>query len=199
MNITWKDILLMGLGAIITLLATFKLIDLMLLKDKDIETAVVAFIGTIIGGVLSGAITLIGVNKTIQENRRIDNKEKYLIANYIFTELLPELTQMNNKIKSLNQLDLSNSIEEVKVQSERLMSTAKFMKEESKKIDLLIYREVKNIEYNADNIISFIKTTEHNYDLTDREIYLKLMFYRNEIAKSDEQLFKLVNKIKHSK
>lgn len=167
-------------------------------KSEILDTTLAAGFLGFIGAIIGGLITLVGVKRTIQENRKINNQEKYLIANYIFIELLPELTQMNNKIKSITQLNLSTDIVEIKEQSVSLKNTAKFMKEESKKIDLFIHREVKNIEYNAINIIEFINSTEENPDITDREIYEQLMYYRNELAKSDQELFEIVNRIKHS-
>ncbi|KUF37432.1 hypothetical protein [Lysinibacillus sp. F5] len=98
MNITWKDLTIIGLGAIIILLATFKLIDFMYIKDKDIEVAVVGFIGTIIGGTLSGAITLIGVTRTIEHNQSIENRKRIKEEIMFLFPLLREIEQIRENL-----------------------------------------------------------------------------------------------------
>lgn len=102
MKLTWKDLIIIGLGAIIILLATFKLIDFMYIKDKDIEVAVVGFIGTIIGGTLSGAITLLGVNKTLHEQRRKEEIRSLELKYYALQEYILELEEIRTEIGKLN-------------------------------------------------------------------------------------------------
>ncbi|QSB09677.1 hypothetical protein JTI58_22305 [Lysinibacillus fusiformis] len=152
------------------------------------------FIGALIGGAISGGITLIGVKQTIQENKRTDNHKKHLIANYIFTELLSKINEVNSRIKSL-PCDWDTNIDEIAQFSKELTETALVMKEEAVKIDILIYREVKSVEYNAENIYkTIIKALP---GITDQQIMEELMRYRRQLSIADVNLEKIKNTIRH--
>jgi hypothetical protein len=86
-NITAGLTILIGIFTVLTI--WLLLIDLWLTEDENkiILLTAITFIGTILGGVLSGAITLIGVNKTISENRRKD-----------------EIDSLGDKLKSLSYI-----------------------------------------------------------------------------------------------
>src|SRR5690606_27134601 len=72
-----------------------------LIKNYIGEKYLVAFIG-FSGSILGGFLTLIGVKWTLDEQKRKENKKRYEKANFVFSELLPDLIAVYNSIKSLN-------------------------------------------------------------------------------------------------
>ncbi|MGG0666747.1 hypothetical protein ABE042_21965 [Viridibacillus arvi] len=191
MNITWKDLLIIGLGAIIGLLATFKLIDLMILDDKNIEVAVVGFLGTISGGVLSGAITLIGVKITIdyyKENdvkqsekqkksidlaaKLNDAKERDRIRlNYLLNKN-EEITQLVIEIKD-NLIVYFNTLSRYVEYQEKSCKTKLEINENIALDSTHIYRDyIKSLEYKFSNQVEY-KNKTLDKDTETRTLIIK--------------------------
>ncbi|RIJ64076.1 hypothetical protein [Rummeliibacillus sp. POC4] len=147
MKLNLKDILLIILIAIIGMLATFKIVDLMFLKDKNNEIAVIGFLGTIISGVLSGAITLIGVKMTIEDNRRKEQMEKISIH----LEELEEINGIITKILSQTYKHFDNKVN-LRVVATNLYNEIKDYKLllKSISIDYEIYLTIRDIREYAE-------------------------------------------------
>ena len=161
MNDRWKDIfIIITLGAL-AVLSTITIIELFLVKTLRFdETITIGFIGAILGGTLSGAITLIGVNKTIQENRRKDNDEtlprKIVNANHFIGQASSVLltTQFNldaMKGKYLKNEDLSkfNAVDAIEAHSRIREKIHEF-------VDNAINDSALNVSYEVyENVIIF--------------------------------------------
>ncbi|WP_150284740.1 hypothetical protein [Rummeliibacillus sp. TYF-LIM-RU47] len=74
-----KDDVIAGLIVIVgilTLLLTWILISQHFIKENDTFIAGISLVGAILGGVISGGLTLIGVKMTISENNKYDEIKK---------------------------------------------------------------------------------------------------------------------------
>ncbi len=201
MNLTWKDLVVLGLGAIVVLLAAFKLIDLMYLKDKNIEVAVVGFVGTIIGGVLSGAITLIGVKLTIQENRRKDMDEtlprKIVNANHFMGQAsdILRITKFNLdamkgkyvKLEDLSKLNIDDIIEaHNRIREKILEFLDNAINDSALNVSFEVYEKVINFSNEFEEINNAINEVESEY-------YFNCLIGREDEKQTMEELIDFAN------
>lgn len=179
MKLNWKDLFFISLVAIVGMLATFKIVDLMFLKDKNNEIAVVGFLGTIISGVLSGAITLIGVRMTIEDNRRKEQMEKITIH----LDGLEEIVGIITKILSQTYKHFDDEVN-LRAVATNLYNEIKDNKLLIKSIciDYEIYLTIRDIrEYAKFYMLKGINSTEND----DNDGYQKII----------ESLYKSILKI----
>jgi hypothetical protein len=176
---------------VIDLIIFYAILDLLKVFEKEIIAALIGFIGSVIGGLL----TLIGVKWTLDSQQRKERLEKYEKANFVFTELLPKLTEVYNNIKSLNPSNWAVMIDKVVENSKALEKNAADLSIESMHIDIEFYRAVKSIEYYAGVIWDSIEN--YSEGKTDQEILRDISPYYQGLAKADNKLLEIVNEIKH--
>lgn len=161
--------------------------------EKEITAAMIAFLGSILGGFL----TLIGVRWTLDEHRRKEKEEEYKKAEYIFIELLSPMTEVINAFDALDFRNWSNKLIGLKKRAEKLESVASDFLKDAWTIDIEFYREIKNIEFYA----KAIKTKQINVMVIDDNSFEKaknaLSGDCKGIAKADMNLQKMVSKKKN--
>lgn len=85
MSDKWKDIFIIITLGIMAVLAGITLVDFLLVKTFKLDEAItIGFIGAILGGTISGGLTLGGVSMTIKHEKREKFLENYpkFISNY---------------------------------------------------------------------------------------------------------------------
>ncbi|RHW43460.1 hypothetical protein D1B31_02020 [Neobacillus notoginsengisoli] len=184
----WLILFITGIYSFIIIFLLFKV-----LVDKDYLIGLIGASGSIIGG----ALTLIGVKWTLNEQKRALAQEKYEKANFVFTELLPALTGVYNSVKSLNPFNWNEGINLVEKNAKKLEELATELSIEAKHIGINFYREVKSVEYYA--AVIWEEARKNDAGKTDDEKMKNLMIYYNGLAKADNNLLQLVYDSKHQK
>lgn len=192
---TLNNILYISLG--ITSFAAFLVAIVIFYKaglwEPTIAAGFIGFTGAVIGGI----ITLMGVNKTIQENRKIYNQEKYERADYVFTELLQYLIDIDNKINGLNPAsDWNKQIDEILTSATKLKATVDKVLTDAKLVNMKFYKQVKSVEYFANRIIDY--ESDILPGRTDNQVRDLLMSFRYGINDANNKLFSFSKEIEHS-
>ncbi|WP_347320850.1 hypothetical protein [Rossellomorea sp. RS05] len=159
----------------------FELNELML-------TAIIAFIGAIIGGLISGLLTLSGVNLTLRQQQAERLEEKYNIYNLIFSELLHKNIRLQTSIKSLNEMDFNNVIQDVYKSAEVLSGVSKQLVSQASTVNPEILSIIKSTIWVAEQIMGYIEhAAENSYEARVIISTLTKEHY-NKVAKNDVDL-----------
>jgi hypothetical protein len=175
---------------VVDIIIFYALMDVLNVFEKEIIVAIIGFIGSILGGLL----TLIGVKWTLNSQARKENILRYERANYVFTELLPDLIAVYNSIKSLNPKNWNETIDIVDENAKKLEEKASQLASEARHINMDFYRGIKTVEYYGGVIYNYIEN--YSGKKTDQEMLKSLHLYYQGLAKTDNNLMKMVNDIK---
>ncbi|KZE53409.1 hypothetical protein AV649_11655 [Rossellomorea marisflavi] len=159
----------------------FELNELML-------TAIIAFIGAIIGGLISGLLTLSGVNLTLRQQQAERLEEKYNIYNLIFSELLHKNIRLQTSMKSLNEKDFNNVIQDVYKSAEVLSEVSKQLVSQASAVNPETLTIIKSTIWVAEQIMGYIDhATENSYENC---IIISTLIeeYYNRVAQNDVDL-----------
>lgn len=180
MNDRWKDIFIIITLGVLAVLSTITLIELFFVKTlKFDETITIGFIGAILGGALSGAITLIGVNRTIQHAKHIADIERIpMILDNI--ERISEVIH-HNYIKDNYEDDIADF-------SNNMAHDLSDVYQIASRIDKDVYLEVQHLSYKIEG--SNVKYWSDFSDLEEK------MIYEGNIESEDELYASLVEKYK---
>ena len=165
MKITAKDLIIISFAAVIGLLAMFKLVDLLYIKDKSVYSDVFAFIGTIVGGVLSGAITLVGVRYTIIANREDDYIKDIPKRIQILSEIDLGVKKISDEINDIKQSsDKTKNYESpinLALKMYQLIGENR-IPEKSMEASELVYKELDKTMNNCIDVIDEVWSTKDN-------------------------------------
>lgn len=109
MNDRWKDIFIMLTLGGLALLSMITIVELFLVKTLELDgNTTVSFIGAILGGLLSGYITLLGVNKTLKHRDREIFLNNYSEKLMIMDEFEETYSKYLNSVFIIEQLNKSS-------------------------------------------------------------------------------------------
>jgi NADH:ubiquinone oxidoreductase subunit 6 (subunit J) len=156
--------------------------------DKVMFTAIIAFIGAIIGGLVSGLLTLNGVKLTLRQQQAEKLEEKYSIYNLIFSELLHRNIKLQSNIKSLNSKRYQQVIQEVYDSAKDLAEVSKQFISEASRINPKTLSVIKSTIWVAEDILGYIDYAYDN-DYEENIIMHTLMTdYYFRVTKNDIEL-----------
>lgn len=176
---------------IINFIIFYALMTTMGVLEKEIIAAIIGFIGSLLGGLL----TLVGVKWTLDASNRKERQEKYEKAHFVFTEILPYINGVYNSYKSLSYLNWDESTTRLIENAKKLEDFAKEVGKEARLIDINFYREIKNVEYYSGVMWDYFENVPSGR--TDPEIVKHLLIYYQGIAQADNKLFNMVNDKKY--
>ena len=118
MSDRWKDIFIIITLGILAILSMITIVELFLVKTLNLDgNTTVSFIGAILGGLLSGYITLLGVNKTLKHRDRevfLNNYSEKLMQMDVFEETYSKYV---NSIYFIENSDLYEEEKRGKIQN----------------------------------------------------------------------------------
>ncbi|MDM5338497.1 hypothetical protein QUF84_14870 [Fictibacillus enclensis] len=181
---------------IIDLIIFYAVMKTLNVFEKEIIAAIIGFLGSIFGGLL----TLVGVKWTLNSQFKIYEQEKFERANYIFTILLPLITEVYNAYKSVKTKSFYEDLDNLKKKALKLEKKASELSELAAQTQIEFFREVKGVEYYAGVIQDYIMRNrlKENAGKLDKEIMEDLKRFYSGLAKADNKLFSLINKMKPS-
>lgn len=190
--------ILILIGVFIVLFVWLKLIDLAYTdeNDKIILVAAIGLIGAILGGVFSGAITLVGVKMTIENQERKEMKKTIISAKYLFIEFLPIINDINIIVMSMNGLNFMETRQKLKLPASKLISLAQSSYALSVEIDLDFYKNIKSIEYHSKELLVLVNPNVSKG--SDQDIIREILIIRNNLAKCDNKFDELIRNISKS-
>jgi hypothetical protein len=179
-----------GISCLLVIYSVFiiGLISFVFDLDKLLFTAIIAFIGAIVGGLISGLLTLNGVKLTLRQQQAERLEEKYSIYNLIFSELLHRNIRLQSNIKSLNSKRYQQVIQEVYESAKDLAEVSKQFISEASKINPETLTVIKSTIWAAEEILGYI---DYAYDNDYEEniiIHTLMTDYYFRITKNDKEL-----------
>lgn len=175
MNWDWKDYFIAITLGIMSILSTFTIIDWTIEKDSAIEVGIiVGFMGAILGGIVSGGLTLLGVRLTIKEQRRSMSQEKVDKAKYIYKKVVSVIVTLNARINDETYLDVSLIYRD----AQRFLS---IIEEHSTMLKETEFEFLNKVEIIQELVIDIEGYFEKNVGKTDREMRNDLIKINNYI------------------
>lgn len=193
--------------SIATPLFWLKLMQWAFLDDKTIIGEGISLVGAILGGVISGALTLIGVKLTIDQQREMFERQeekyaedKYNGAQYIKTEVFHLIIGVETAIKSFKPNKLEENLKSVYDASSKLDETAKKVMPQASNISATLLNALKNVSWAAQDIKEFIDEAIER-DFSQEEVIKELLNgrYYLRLATADELFYTTVDSIKLKK
>lgn len=140
-----------------------KLMQWAFLDDTAIIAEGISLVGAILGGTISGALTLIGVRLTInQQTKAFERKEekfaeeKYNQAQYIKTEVFGLIIGVQTAIKSLNKSNFEVQLQRVYDAANKLEEAARKVMPQSADVGSTLLMCLRDITWATDDIKEFI-------------------------------------------
>lgn len=146
------------------------------------ETAIIAegisLVGAILGGTISGALTLIGVKLTIDQQTKSFEKqearyavEKYNRAAYILGEVSQLVIDLRDAMESVAKNDFEENITSVYKAAEKLEEATNKMLPQASEISAISFLTLKGLSLDSSDIIEFInKEKEYQQEYVINEI-----------------------------
>lgn len=143
-----------------------------------------SFWGAIIGGIISGAITLIGVRLTIEEQRKLFLLEKHEKASYIYKKITPGIVSINSQINEMSSSNIGEQLSKVDKSAKSLHSIIKNHSEILMNTEFTFISTVESIlpwleeimEYH-DKMLNFGETEEQiKEDLSTINNFIQIQF-----------------------
>lgn len=165
------------------------------------------YYGAIIGGVISGALTLIGVKLTIDQQTKVFERQeekyaedKYNGAQYIKNEVSYLIINVETAIKSFNQNNYKDNIISVHEASVKLDEVSKKMLPQASNISATLLHALKTLSWAAQDIKEFIDDSEEK-DFEPKFVVNELLNgrYYQRLASADEIFFNTVKSFKLKK
>ena len=205
MNWDWKDYFIATTLGIIVILAMFKIVDWTIEKDSSIGVGVaLGFIGAILGGALSGAITLIGVKLTITQQSKIFEQQeqriiegKYNQVQFIKTEIFHLIIGVQSAIKSINFSKYDESLSLLYEAANKLEEKSIGLYSKASEIDARLLNSLKHTSWAARDIKDFIDEAiemDYNPEHVAKEL-LDGRYYKR-IALADIEFWETVSSFK---
>lgn len=162
------------------------------------------YYGAIFGGVISGALTLIGVKLTIDQQTKIFERQeekyaedKYNTAQYIRGEVFHLIIGVQNSIKSFTNENYNENIMTVYERAEQLDKVSNNLLPQASNISASLLNSLKTISWAAQDIKEFIDESKEK-DFDQKWVVNELLngrFYQR-LAVADETFFNTINSIK---
>ncbi|GGA31834.1 hypothetical protein [Psychrobacillus lasiicapitis] len=130
------------IGIFVVLFIWLKLIDLAFTDDKDIFLEAIGLIGTVVGGVISGGLTLIGVKLTLDYYTKSEKVDQYPIK-------IRKIHRLNNRLKNLSNYLMKYEVRDVKF----IKKEIDYLLDEASEIDSLIFSNIVSIESKITNYL----------------------------------------------
>lgn len=205
MNWDWKDYFIATTLGMIVILATFTIVDWTIERDSSIGVGVaIGFIGTILGGALSGAITLIGVRLTIEQQTKMFEKQeqriiegKYNKVQFIKTEVFHLIIGVQSAIKSFREDNYEENLDSVYLAANELENISKGLYSKAAEIDAKLLMSLKSACWAAQDIKEFIdeaKEKDYGEEYVIRELINGR--YYNRLALADYEFWETVSSFK---
>lgn len=122
-----------------------------------------SYFGAIIGGVISGSLTLFGVKLTIDQQTKMFNRQeekyeedKYNTAQYIKAEVFHRIINVQTKIKSFNNNNYPENIEAVYEASDELDNVVNKLFPQASNTSAELLNALKTVSWAAQDIKEFI-------------------------------------------
>lgn len=162
------------------------------------------YYGAIVGGVISGALTLLGVRLTITQQQEIvkrqeaqHTEEKYNVCKFIFSEIHYRIIALETAIKSLSlhEEKYYERINNVSKTSEELISKTVKLFPEAASVSPLFLESLRTVSWTADGIRNFID--DSNKSDTPKNLVIEELQGRlyQRLAESDVGFDKAHNKL----
>ncbi|WP_306009570.1 hypothetical protein [Bacillus sp. MMSF_3328] len=175
------------------LLIIYITLFLLLLKsffkiESSIFIAIIGFVGAIVGGTISGFLTLQGVSLTLKQQQLDRLDEKNNLYNLTFNELLHRNMTLQTSIKSLNSNNISDKLDKVYYDAKNLSEVSKRLFVDAAKINPEVLRVLRSTSWDADDVWEFIDFASENDYETDYIIHELMTNYYPRIARNDSEL-----------
>ncbi|MEO4053390.1 hypothetical protein [Solibacillus sp. CAU 1738] len=139
MNERWKDVLIFFILGLLCFMAATAFIDIFLIKGLAIDGGVlIGFIGAILGGLISGGITFLGVKLTIKHDKNTEG-----------LKALPEKIRLINELRTkhnlINNVLFHPIIPDYPKEIDRLLEDYIDVYDKCMKVDIHLYYKYKDI------------------------------------------------------
>lgn len=187
------------LGIIFFLMLTINILIIVIgiftfLWGGNQDTIIAGIIGAT-GSIIGGTMTLVGVSWGFKQQNKKEITEKHEKANYVFIELLPKMQELRNSIGILNKGNWGNEINNAYKAAVNLNEKSIELSFLASQVNTDVLSEVKTLQHQSERIKEYIDGREQR-DLY--EIRKDILIHLSNINKTDQELFKLVSKLKHS-
>lgn len=187
MNEKWKDILIYFILGLLCFMAGTAFIDIILIKGLDIDGGVaISFIGAILGGMISGGITFLGVKLTIKHDKDTERVKA-------LPRKLTLINELKKKASLINSVLFNPIIPDYPTEIDRLLKDYIDIYEKCMLVDIRLYYKyqevvqallvLKQSEYKGKLILKSINSI--NRDINKHNVK-KILYQFTEMLKKYE-------------
>ncbi|MFD1385705.1 hypothetical protein ACFQ4Z_02755 [Oceanobacillus oncorhynchi subsp. oncorhynchi] len=188
------EIIVLGIIGINMIFLMFFLLYFMFNVSEEITSGLIAFVGAIIGGLL----TLIGVRWTLNYEIKRTHEQNYKKTNYIYRELFPHIIQFYNIAKSLNPKSEKYNyyVEELKKTTKETNKKCIDLLNLVAETDLEFYRKFKTVQFSMIEVSGLV--SDMVIGESDQKFIDKVFVHYNHIARADTEMENILFEMKRS-